>query len=251
LLCDKKGKDMSGFNFREVYTNLLNRVKQQNLGDEAAARLTIGGHFEMFGVLERELLIQSGLQPKHYLIDVGCGSGRLTTALSTYLTGNYLGIDVQPELLQSARKLGRDGWRFELVEGVSIPVADAQADLVCFFSVFTHLLHEQTYVYLDEAKRVLKPGGKIVFSFTEFACPSHWRCFESAISEIGMGLPLYVFIEQSVITVWAEHLGLMIEAIHNGEQPFIKLPHPVQTDDGMVVEDLGTLGQSVCVLRKP
>jgi hypothetical protein len=51
--------------------------------------------------------------------------------------------------------------------------------------------------------------------------------------------------------VWAEHLGLMIEAIHNGEQPFIKLPHPVQTDDGIVVENLDTLGQSVCILRKP
>jgi len=75
--------------------------------------------------------------------------------------------------------------------------------MVCFFSVFTHLLHEQSYVYLQEAKRVLKPGGKIIFSFIEFSCEHHWQCFEAAITEIGLNLPLYVFIERNAITAWA------------------------------------------------
>ena len=69
-------------------------------------------------------------------------------------------------------------WRFEVGTGLEIPEAADRADMVCFFSVFTHLLHEQSYVYLRDAKRVLKSGGRIVFSFLEFSMPSHWSVFE-------------------------------------------------------------------------
>jgi ubiquinone/menaquinone biosynthesis C-methylase UbiE len=238
-------------NFREVYTNLLNRVKTTKPDDMEAAKLTVGGHFEMFGTLERELLIQKGLRRDHYLIDVGCGSGRLTRALVPYLTGRYLGIDVVPELLAYARTYAKGhNWRFELAEGLRIPEDDGSADMVCFFSVFTHLLHEQSYVYLSEAKRVLKPGGKIVFSFTEFCCPSHWPVFEMAVAEIGLDLPLYVFIAREAIEVWAAHLALTIETIQGGEERYIELPHPVFSDDGTPPGFEGTLGQSVCVLMK-
>jgi ubiquinone/menaquinone biosynthesis C-methylase UbiE len=65
-----------------------------------------------------------------------------------------------------------------------IPEKDGEADFVCFFSVLTHLLHEQGFVYLQEAKRVLKPGGKIVFSFLEFAVPDHWAVFEGTVNDI-------------------------------------------------------------------
>jgi ubiquinone/menaquinone biosynthesis C-methylase UbiE len=186
------------FNFRDVYTNLFNYVQNVHQIDEnEAARLTIGGNFAMYSVIERQLLIQCGLHPEHYLIDVGCGSGRLTMGMAPYLKGRYLGTDVVPELLARARQQAANPlWCFEQTEGISIPETDDQADFVCFFSVFTHLLHEQSYVYLKEAKRVLKPGGRIVFSFTEFANPNHWQCFEAAIAELGMGLPLYVFIER-------------------------------------------------------
>jgi SAM-dependent methyltransferase len=242
------------FNFREVYTNLFKRVRAaHNFGDEDAAKLTIGGNFALYSVLERELLIQCGLKPEHYLVDVGCGSGRLVEGLTPYLKGRYLGIEVVPEILeQCRRRLPGPNWRAELVEGVTIPEQDGVADCVCFFSVFTHLLHEQSYVYLREARRVLKPGGTIVFSFTEFALPSHWWCFEAAISEVGQNLPLYVFIERNAIEAWAARLGLEIVAFYSGDEAFIALPHPVSSDDGAVTyRERAPFGQSVCVLRKP
>ena len=125
----------------------------------------IGGQFEAFGVFEREILIQYGLRQDDYIIDVGYGSERLAKPLSHYLSGKYLGIDIVPELCDYARQLvGRPEWRFEVAEGLQIPERDDVADMVCFFSVLTHLLHEQSYQYLQEARRVLKPGGKIIFS---------------------------------------------------------------------------------------
>jgi ubiquinone/menaquinone biosynthesis C-methylase UbiE len=103
--------------------------------------------FETIGLLERETLKDFGLEQGDYLIDVGCGSGRLALPLSEYLQDRYLGIDIMPELIAYARKLvQRPGWRFKVIEGIGIPEADGRADMVCFFSVFTHLLHEQSYI---------------------------------------------------------------------------------------------------------
>src|ERR1700732_3271569 len=112
----------------------------------SAVKLAIGGEFDAIGILERQVLIQYGLLPDHYLIDVGCGAGRLAIALSEYLTGPYLGIDVVPDLLEHAGVIAADrpNWRIEMAPGLKIPEQDAQADFICFFSVFTHLLHEQS-----------------------------------------------------------------------------------------------------------
>jgi hypothetical protein len=46
--------------------------------------------------------------------------------------------------------------------------------------VFTHLLDEDVSRFLSEARRVAKQGGKIVFSFLNFECDSHWPVFDTA-----------------------------------------------------------------------
>jgi SAM-dependent methyltransferase len=213
-------------------------------------QLAVGGEFEAIGILERELLIRFGLKKNGYIIDVGCGSARLAKPLSEYLSGKYLGIDIVPELVEYSRNLvKRPDWRFEVAEGLSIPEEDCKADMVCFFSVFTHLLHEQSYVYLQEAKRVLKPDGKIIFSFLEFAIPSHWTVFESNIRNINTDKhPLNMFISRDAIEAWALHLNLKVQLIERGNEPHIPLSHPVVFENGTVVEGKGNLGQSVCVL---
>lgn len=236
---------------QQLYSNLLDHFRQQGYTETEALNLTIGGHFHAFGVLERDLLIQCGLKPDQYLIYVGCGSGRLAYALRTYLTGRYLGLDVLPELLSQAQSVAdRKDWAFKHIQGFSIPEQDNSADMICFFSVFTHLLHEQSYVYLRDAQRVTKAGGLIVFSFMEYGYESHWQAFENAIAQINDNLPLNVFISRDAIEAWASHLDLKIVSIHNGEEPFIKLQEPAVFDHGGAFTEYGTIGQSVCVLQK-
>jgi SAM-dependent methyltransferase len=214
--------------------------------------LAVGGEFEATGVLERQLLIQHGLLPDHYVVDVGCGSGRLAKALAGYSRGRYLGLDVVPALVDYARQItARPDWRFEIVEGFHIPETDAQADVVCFFSVFTHLLHEHSYVYLREAVRVLRPGGKVVLSFLEFANTTHWPVFAQSIEGSSQPSTLVQFMSRDGIEAWAAHLGLRIDAIEDGDKPFIALSEPVVLQRGDVLRERAAFGQSICVMSVP
>lgn len=233
----------------KTYRRLYRDLKSGQSPDEAA-RQAVGGHFDGIGIVMRETLIHHGLQKHDYLIDVGCGSGRLAKPLAEYLEGPYLGIDVVPGLVEYARKLvPRPDWRFELADGLRIPEEAAKADMVCFFSVLTHLLHEQSFVYLREAKRVLRPGGKIVCSFLDFRVAGHWKIFEGNVEDIGVGSkPLNVFISHDMLRNWADHLDLEVETIKTGDDVYIPLSTPATLDDGTLLQDRTAFGQSVCVL---
>jgi len=244
---------MSKLNLQAAYRRLVGR-NRQNMSHEEAMAQSIGGQFEAFGIIQVEMLRYYGLREDQTLIDVGCGSGRTAYPLSRSHSGGYLGTDLVSDLLDHARKLcARPDWRFEIVDRMYIPAEDESADMVCMFSVLTHLLHEQSYLYLEEAKRVLKPGGRIVFSFLEFLMPFHWDVFQGTINDARSGNenPLNVFVERDAIKAWAEHLGLTLLEIRNGSEPYVPLPEAVTLDDGRVMEGFGNLGQSICCLEKP
>jgi ubiquinone/menaquinone biosynthesis C-methylase UbiE len=246
-----RANPVNKLDFRATYLELVKSLKQTH-DTEQAMKLAVGGEFEAIGLLELETLKHFGLKEDSYVIDVGCGCGRLAKPLSQYLMGRYTGIDIVPELVNHAHRIvGRPDWRFEVAKGLNIPEEDGVADMVCFFSVFTHLLHEQTYVYLREAKRVLKPGGKIVFSFLDFTIPGHWEVFESNIADLDVNShPLNMFISKDAIKIWAEHLGLQVQAIEDGNKPYVPLSKPIIFENGSALEKLAAFGQSVCELHK-
>ena len=236
-------------NYRDSYRRMVRRLKKQSGDRSAAMEEAVGGDFERIGLLERELLIGEGLGPDDFLVDVGCGSGRLAVQLVDYLTGRYLGTDVVPDLLDHARSVTRRGdWRFEEVRQLQIPAGEAEADMVCFFSVMTHLLHEESYRYLEEARRVLRPGGKVVFSFLDFSVQDHWRVFEGNVAAVGSGSVLNQFIDPAAIPVWAHHLGLEVSGVYRGDVPSIRLSETVAATIGEEPGSLATLGQSFAVL---
>ena len=217
--------------------------------NEEAMSLAVGGQYESFGYLMRQILFDAGLRGPDFLIDVGCGSGRLAHVVTVE---RYLGTDIVPELLAHAReRCSNPAWRFELVNDIVIPEKAGVADMVCFFSVFTHLLHEDSYRYLREAHRVLKPGGKVVLSFLEFKIPSHWAVFEEMVNHRAGSRPHNQFMSRDAIACWSAKLGFSLEAAYDGDTPHIPLQRPLTLDDGRVVEGMTSLGQSVCILHKP
>lgn len=125
---------MATLDYRKAYRGVVSLLTKTH-SYEQAMKVAVGGEFEAVGVLERELLIHLGLRSEDYLIDVGCGSGRLVKPLSPYLSGKYLGIDIVPELVQYASKLvHRPDWRFEVAEGLTIPEVERSSrhDLLLF-----------------------------------------------------------------------------------------------------------------------
>jgi SAM-dependent methyltransferase len=207
--------------------------------------------FIAIGQLQRALLVHAGLREDSSLVEIGCGSGRLAVQLREWLRGSYVGTDVVPELLDHASTIcQRPDWRFERVTGLTTPVAAESASMVCAFSVFTHLLHEESYAYIEDIRRVLKPGGALVFSFLEFRVPSHWDVMVDNLAHVGEHKVLNQFMSVDAIQVWSQHLGLEVVEINRGDEPYIPLVQPI-TLNGTLFESLGTFGQSAAILRKP
>jgi SAM-dependent methyltransferase len=224
---------------------------EARLGTDEALRQAIGGDFVAVGKLEFYLLQSLGLSPGHLVVDVGCGSGRLACQLAPDHRIRYVGCDVVPRLLDYARDLcQRPDWAFVLTDGVQIPVPDGAADFTVFFSVFTHLLHEDTFRYFREAARALKPAGLLVMSFLEFKVPTHWTIFLASVENTAPGQHLNQYLDRDAIQAWADHAGFTVESIRPGDTLHIPIPEEIVFESGARQGVVGTFGQSVAVLRK-
>lgn len=229
---------MPQFHFVEDYEKLVAELVATLPLDEAMSR-AVGGDFERTGQVQCAVLRHLGLRDGQALIDLGCGSGRLASALGRCMAVDYLGIDIVQALLDYAASKSPPSYRFMLNRTLHIPAPDASADMLCAFSVFTHLLHTETYLYLEDIRRVLRPGGRLVFSFLEFAASEHWSMFAATVEAHRTGtLPhLNQFIERDVVDLWCDKLGYVREAFISGtDAPWGDAP---------------PLWQSMAVLRRP
>lgn len=225
---------------------------EKTLNSDKALSQAVGGEFVALGTLEHLLLRKLGLRAGHTVVDVGCGSGRLACQLAPFKEISYVGSDVVPRLLEYAKTLcKRPDWQFHHAQGTSITCQDGAADFVCFFSVFTHLTHEDTYRYILEARRVLVPGGLLVMSFLEFQIPSHWRQFHASVHNLRPDSHLNQFLSRDAIEAWCQHARLEIVAVYDGDSNYIPLDSDIVCEDGRRLSGAASLGQSLAVLRKP
>jgi 2-polyprenyl-3-methyl-5-hydroxy-6-metoxy-1,4-benzoquinol methylase len=208
---------MATYHFVEDYERYVSDLIGAHPIDEAMS-LAVGGDYESVGEIEASILQHHGLRDGMFVIDLGCGSGRLSYVLGKTRKINYLGLDVVQSLLDYASLKSPQNYQFLLNRSLSIPAISNSADFVVAFSVFTHLLHSETFIYLEEMKRVLRAEGKVIFSFLEFSEPAHWWPFEQEINvRRGAGNGhLNSFIERSVISIWAARLGFTVESVVAG-----------------------------------
>jgi SAM-dependent methyltransferase len=241
---------MAHTDYKKTYIDHVSALESR-LKDDEALRLAIGGDFIAVGKLEYYLLRSLGMSDGHLVVDVGCGSGRLACQMAPSPGIRYIGCDVVPRLIEYAKELcKRPDWDFVTTNGVDIPASDRSADFVVFFSVFTHLLHEDTFKYFREAARVLKPEGYLVLSFIEFRVPMNWSIFIAMVDHATPGQHLNQFIDRDGIQAWADHSGFEVVSIRAGDMPHIPIPEEIVFENGNRQGNLGTFGQSVAVLKR-
>lgn len=196
-------------NFTQAYRAHFEHLLQTHPRDVAMA-LAVGNsdQYVSVGRAEADLLAAVGFRAGHSIVDLGCGSGRLSTELGQRFGSGirYLGVDIMPEALTYAGERAPPDYRFELRDRPPIPADDGSADYVVAFSLFTHLLHEESFLYLRDAVRILAPRGRIVFSFLEAG--RHWPAFERMAANPGGSFT--IMIERPMIEVWAQKLGMRV-----------------------------------------
>lgn len=100
------------------------------------------------------------------LLDVACGTGQFLRQVKTnYPRLQVTGLDLSPHYLEVAR-LGLQPWsRVSLVHAAAeaMPFADARFDVVTCIYLFHELPRQVRRAVVGEIRRVLKPGGTLIF----------------------------------------------------------------------------------------
>jgi ubiquinone/menaquinone biosynthesis C-methylase UbiE len=102
------------------------------------------------------------------ILDDCCGSGGKAILLSELGVGKVIGIDIGSKFIDEATKFaeskGNKKVEFLVGDAHKLPFQDNTFDTVYSFDAFEHVSMPDKM--LSEAKRVLKPGGKLIMSFT-------------------------------------------------------------------------------------
>ncbi len=112
------------------------------------------------------MLREAAVQAGDLVVEVGCGTGRLTLPLSSIAGAHVMGVDSEARMLEVARSKDASS-RVEWVRGSAyrVPVDNGAAALV-MMAIVVHLLRQRVRAF-SEARRILRPGGRLsIWTFT-------------------------------------------------------------------------------------
>ena len=192
------------------------------------------------------------MKPADTLVDLGCGSGRVAVhAIPALPGGRYVGIDISRSMLDAARKRVEKevpdpacsvSWVHQTSPVFALDASSV--DVICAFSVINHMEHEDAYLYFKEALRVVRPGGRFVFSCLPVGTR---RTREVFLMSASMDLPTrhrrvrHVVTSRALIEEVARLAGWEPVRWYDGDETLWL------ADDGEPQE----FRQSICVLQAP
>lgn len=136
------------------------------------------------------ILKDFGIVSEGVLLDIGCGIGYFTIPAAELLkNGKAIGIDIMKEMIEHAegRAVGIENLEFKKCEEYEFPIESQSIDNVFVCNVMHEI--EDKVMYLQEIKRVLKPGGSLSIvdwekKVTEQGPPVDERVSVEEISEL-------------------------------------------------------------------
>jgi ubiquinone/menaquinone biosynthesis C-methylase UbiE len=123
--------------------------------------------WEVYGLVERLADLRG-----RRVLDVGCGTGRLSVALAERAGAKVWGVDASPAMLAVARDKAPRGVAFKEARAESLPFKDGWFERVVLWLV-VHLV-DRTAAFA-EARRVLSPSGRVaVVTFDASHFDAYW-----------------------------------------------------------------------------
>ncbi len=113
--------------------------------------------------LNRYDFAQSYVRAKS-VIDIACGEGYGSDQLAK-ISNKVVGIDINPETIEHAKsKYKKNNLSFCVGDVENISTPNESVDVVISFETIEHVKHKKQEKFLQEAYRVLKPGGTFIVS---------------------------------------------------------------------------------------
>ncbi len=164
---------------KEYAKYLLNKTREDyNLIAEDFSRTRFLIWPEIKDLLDRYFF------PGDKVLDLGCGNGRFLSYLEQR-GAVYFGVDISENLIKIARET-YPGANFQVADALNLPFSDNFFDKILSVAVFHHVPSEEFRMkFLEETRRVLKPGGILfltVWNFREFK--EFFLLFKSIIFKI-------------------------------------------------------------------
>lgn len=130
----------------------------------------------------RDLLSLLKHKPGERILDVGCGTGQLTSAIAD-VGAQVVGLDQSPEMIAAARK-NYPELQFEIADIATVSYT-SEFDAV-FSNAALHWVKDQQGAVRAMA-RALKPGGRLVFEMGGHGNIAQlWKAMVQAMSELGV-----------------------------------------------------------------
>ena len=119
------------------------------------------------GRFREKQLTLAKLQPGERVLDVGCGTGTLAIAAKRHVgpNGAVTGVDPAAEMIERAVKKASArsaDVAFRTAAAEELPFANGTFDVVLSSLMLHHLPKETRRAGVQEMRRVLKPGGRLL-----------------------------------------------------------------------------------------
>lgn len=168
--------------YKEVWTALSDTIDRAKLHvggvtDEDAFRVS-GEH--TLGLLQETV----GLLLEDVVVEIGCGVGRVGKYVAP-LCRRWIGCDVSANMLRFAaeRLQGLNNIELREIFGYGLEgIHDSSVTVVYSTVVFMHLESWDRYRYVQEAMRVLQPGGRIYIDNVNLCSNEGWEVFKAHLA---------------------------------------------------------------------
>jgi SAM-dependent methyltransferase len=168
----------------------------------------------------RNLLELAYVSAPDEVLEIGCGVGRIAREIAPHCR-YWTGADISANMLAhaSARLLGLENTRLVHLKSIGLnDFAENSFDVVYATNMLAHLDEMDRWRYVQEAFRVLRPGGRIFIDNIDLESEAGWSMFSNdAIRYRDVQRPPYMprFSTAAEFTAYANRAGFIGAQAHH------------------------------------